>query len=186
MALSPIGRVSFPQVWTPYTMEDGQTPKFNCTLLWKLEDMSDEQRALFDAMVAAANDAAKGKWGVNLSEEYPAGSGQKLTSPFHKSELKPKYLPPGMIYAKFSSLSKPGVVNGGRDPIDQSSGDFYAGCWAHISYNAYWYDKGGNKGVAFGMKNIQKTDDDEAFGAERSSPDEDFEVRTVPDDQLAF
>jgi hypothetical protein len=187
MALSPRGRVSFPTVYVASAMEEGQTPKFSVTLLFKLDEMDAGQKQLFADMGNAANKAAIEKFGVKLGEEFPADSGKKLKSPFRKSEEKPKYLPPGHIFVKFSTISKPGCVDEARDPIDQVSGDFYAGCYAHASWTVYAYDKGGNPGVAFGLKNVQKTSDGEAFGAEKSSPDDDFEVIPVSgDDDIDF
>lgn len=174
MALSPRGRVSFPSVWEASAMKGG-TPKFSVTLLFNLATMDLKQKQLFSDMANAANEVAQKKFGVKLGDEYPADTGNKLRSPFRKSEEKPKHLAPGHIFVKFASLNKPGVVDESKDDITKVSGDFYAGCWAHCSWTVYAYDEGGNPGVAFGLKNVQKTGDDEAFGAERTTPDEDFQ-----------
>lgn len=184
MAMSPQGRVSFPSVFQATAMEDSK-PKFSLCLLFKIDEMEDGQKSLLKEMKAAAEAAAQEKFGVGLGEEY---RGKELRSPFRKSEEKPEYMPPGHIFVRFSSLTKPGLVDPSRDPITEDSGDFYAGCWAHVTYTVYAYDKGGNRGVAFGLKNIQKTKDDESFGTERTSPDDDFEVleaATAADD-IAF
>jgi hypothetical protein len=44
---------------------------------------------------------------------------------------------------------------------------------------AYAYDKAGNRGVAFGLQNIQKLKDGEAFDG-RSKPEDDFQPVAAP------
>ena len=51
--------------------------------------------------------------------------------------------------------------------------EFYSGCWAIASVNAYAYDNAGNRGAAFGLLNLQKIKDDKPFGI-HSKPEEDF------------
>lgn len=171
--LSPQGRVSFPEVFVPKAMEEGQKEKFSLTLLFDPAKMDDAQKAKLRAMYDAADKAAKEKFQVGLKELY---KGKALTSPFRKSEEKPDLYDPGLIFVKFSSLVKPGLVDASRQPIGETTGDFYAGCWAHVTYTVYAYDQSGNRGVAFGLKNIQKTKDDDSFGGVRTTPEQDFDV----------
>jgi hypothetical protein len=42
--------------------------------------------------------------------------------------------------------------------------DFYPGCYARATVRPFWYDTAGNKGVAFGLQNIQKLADGEPLG----------------------
>ena len=171
--LSPKGRVSFPDIFEPKAFNPNDKPKFALTLIFPaIDDMDPAQLELLKAMKAAANAAAMERFKVGLDGEY---KGKKLASPFHKTDEKPEYYDPGQIYVKFSSFQKPGLVGPDKTPIDEASGDFYAGCWAHVSYDAYTYDHSGNRGVAFGLRNIQKTGDDESFSGSKTSPDDDFE-----------
>jgi len=153
----------------------GGKQTFNLTLLFNLDEMDAEQKQLFKDMGDAAHAAALKKFGVKLGEEYPKGSGLTLRSPFRKSEEKPKHMAPGRVFVRFSTEDRCGVVDESRDPITKESRDFYAGCWAHVSWSVYHYDEGGNRGVAFGFRNVQKTDDDEEFGEGRTTPEDDFE-----------
>lgn len=184
--LSPQGRVSFPSVFEPTAMEEGQKPKFSLTLLFDPATMDDQQKKLLQEMVHAADKAAREKFQVGLKEAY---KGKQLTNPFRKTDEKPDYYPPGGIFVKFSSLVKPGLVDTAKRQIEEVSGEFYPGCWAHVSYTVYAYDVSGNRGVSFGLKNIQKTKDDESFSGGRSTPDEDFESlvgAADPMDEIAF
>lgn len=170
--ISPKGRVSFPNVFRPHSFEEGSVAKFDVTLLFNRDDMNEAQMVLFKKMVGEANKASMERFGVKIGEDY---KGKPVASPFRKSEEKPDYYEPGLIFVKFSTRQAPGVVYGDRSPIPAESRDFYAGCWAHVSYTVYAYDKSGNRGVAFGLQNIQKTADDDPFSGGFSAAEDDFE-----------
>lgn len=74
--------------------------------------------------------------------------------------------------------------------------DFYGGCYARASINAYWYEikhpKTGaiiNCGVSFGLMNLQKTKEGERFGGQAESAEDSFadteELYGSTDDQDA-
>ena len=78
----------------------------------------------------------------------------------------------GAIFMNLRSTQRPGVVDQNvQDILDESQ--FYAGCIARASINAYAYDQKGNRGVAFGLANIQKVRDGEPLG-NRTKPEQDF------------
>lgn len=171
--ISPKGRVSFPNVFRPHAFNEGDVPKYDLTLLFNKEDMSEQQMDLLKKMAAEANKASIERFGCKVGETV---KGRTIASPFRKSDEKPEYYQPGMVFVKFSTRQQPGVVYGDRTPIDPASRDFYAGCWAHVSYTVYTYDKSGNRGVAFGLNNVQKTGDDEPFSGGASAVEDDFEA----------
>ncbi len=51
--------------------------------------------------------------------------------------------------------------------------DYYAGCWSIASVNAYAYDTKGNRGVSFGLVNLQKVGDGDPLG-NRAKAEHDF------------
>jgi hypothetical protein len=164
MALTPPGRVSFPELYQPKAAAPGATPKFSLLLMFKLDEMSDEDKAKLQAMKKAANDACVAEFGVGIGEEY---RGEVIQSPFKKSEKKPDYMPPGYVYVRLSGKRRPAVLDQAKNPIPEHAPDekaIYGGCWAHVSYGVYTYDMNGNRGVAFGLNKIQKLRDDEKFG----------------------
>lgn len=60
--------------------------------------------------------------------------------------------------------SRPGLVDANvQDIIDES--EVYSGAWYIAQVRAYAYDMVGNKGVAFGLQNVQKLRDDAPLGA---------------------
>jgi hypothetical protein len=71
-----------------------------------------------------------------------------------------------------STKQKPGVVDEKVQPIVEE-GEIYGGCYVRASLSVYAYDQSGNKGVSFGLRNIQKVGDGEAFGG-RTRAEDDF------------
>lgn len=157
--ITPEGRVSFPHVFERSEYSD----KYEMTLVFpEGTDLSELKEA------AAA--AAREKWGDKL----PAN----IRTPFRKAsekEIYDEHFEPDDIFISFrSSNSRPGVVDSSLKPILDKA-DFYPGCWARVSANAYAYSHKGNKGVAFGLNNVLKVRDDDSFGGSNSKPEVDFE-----------
>ena len=158
---TPEGRVSFPKVFE----RSDYSGKFEITLVFsKGTDLSE--------LIKAAKQAAIDKWGNKIS------SG--LRNPFRKCSEKPDYygedFDPNDIFVTFRSQKRqPGVVNASNHYITEE-GELYPGCWARVSCNAYAYDIKGNKGVAFGVINIQKTRDDNPLVGSAVKADDDFEA----------
>ena len=50
--------------------------------------------------------------------------------------------------------------------------DLYAGCKVRASINFYGFDQKGNKGVAVGLRNIQKLSDGERLDGRKKASDE--------------
>ena len=77
-------------------------------------------------------------------------------------------------YMNVNSYRKPGVVDRHKEPLDDER-DVYSGCYARVSLTAYPFGNPQNKGVTFGLENVQKLRDGEPLGGAPSSPDEDFD-----------
>jgi hypothetical protein len=163
--LTPRFRVAFPHVFRPNPFGGGE-PKYRLTMVFpKGTDLS--------ALKAAAKAAAEEKWGANI----PKG----LRSPFRDGAEKAHVegFGPDVIFISASSMQKPGLVDrvAGPDgkpvPIEAET-DFYGGCFARATLTAFAYDNSGNKGVSFGLQNIQKLADGPSFTGRRK-PEEDFD-----------
>jgi len=157
---TPEFRASFAHVFKPRAFKEGQEPKYSVVMLF---DEKEDLSALKKLAKAAADD----KW--------PKGIPTNLRSPFRKGSEKPDldgY--EGKVFITASSKMQPGVVDNQVQPILNES-DFYSGCYARATVTAYAYDHMGNKGVAFGLQNIQKLRDGEPFSG-RSKAEDDFDV----------
>src|ERR1043165_1868860 len=158
--IPPEARLSFPSLFVPRAPMEGSAgePKYGCTLLFpKDADLS--------ALKAAASAAVRAKGGDKKTSN--------LRSPFRDGSEKDLDGYEGCIFINVTSKQKPGVVDENVQPIIDPSAS-YAGCYVRASVKAYAYEKAGNRGVAFGLNNIQKTRDGEAFGGGPSRAEDDF------------
>ena len=70
---------------------------------------------------------------------------------------------------------RPGIVDASvQDIIDEQ--DVYSGAWYRAQVRAFAYDNAGNKGVSFGLQNVQKVKDDEPLGGGRTPANKAFEA----------
>jgi len=112
------------------------------------------------AMKKEAEAAAMEKW---------AGKPPKtLRSPFRLNEELDNPTPgigDDWIIMTFSANEdrRPGLVDANlNDIIDET--EVYSGAWYRAQVRCYAYDQAGNKGVSFGLENLQKLKDDEPLG----------------------
>lgn len=167
---TPEFRVSYPSVFKARKNDLNGKDEYSVVALFKKgQDLTQ--------LKAAAQKAITDKWGPDKAK-WPAN----LRSPFRDQAERAKdvdgkrVLPAGheegAIFLNLKSAQRPGVVDQNvQDILDESQ--FYAGCYARASINAYAYDQKGNRGVAFGLGNIQKMRDGEPLG-NRAKPEQDF------------
>ena len=156
---TPEFRVSFANVFKPRAFE-GQEPKYSlCMLFDKKTDLS--------ALQKLAADAVAEKW------PNPSDRPKGLRNPFRDGDKEKADVEgyEGKIFINASTKMKPGIVDQDVQPII-SEEDFYSGCYARATLTAYAYDTAGNRGVAFGLQNLQKLRDGEAFSGRAKAEDE--------------
>jgi hypothetical protein len=162
--ITPKFRVSFPSVFSKRKIE-GQTDeqaKYSVQMLFKkTDDISSLKNAVRAAVVE--------KWGAD-SSKWPKG----ITMPFRDGTEKDyDGYGPDVTFVSASSKMKPRVVGPDMQDIIEPS-EFYGGCYARASINAFAWEYMGKRGVSFGLRNIQKMADGEPFGG-GSSPEADFQ-----------
>lgn len=124
------------------------------------------------AIKREAEGAAKEKWGDKIPKT--------LRSPFRiNEELENPVVGIGddWIIMTFSANEdrRPGIVDAKlQDIIDDA--DVYSGAWYRAQIRAFAYDNSGNKGVSFGLQNVQKLRDDEPIGGSRIPASKAFEA----------
>lgn len=120
----------------------------------------------------------KTKWPKNLKSPF-RDQGER-----EKDGVLPNGYEHGAIFMTLKSSQKPGVVDANVQPIIDEA-EFYAGCYAHATIRPYYYDSKGNKGVAFGLQNIQKLSDGEPLSGRANATSEFAPVATPNDDMFA-
>ena len=78
------------------------------------------------------------------------------------------------ISFKSSESYRPGVVDREKKEI-LTSDECYSGMIARATVDAFAWDKAGNKGISFGLQNVQKLDDGERLGGGRIPSNDDFD-----------
>lgn len=133
------------------------------------------------ALKKEAEAVAKEKWGDKIPKT--------LRSPFRlNEELEAPIIGIGDDWTIMSFSAnedrRPGIVDSKlQDIIDDS--DVYSGAWYRAQVRAFAYDTAGNKGVSFGLQNVQKVKDDDPLGNGRIPASKAFEPVDVPNDGSA-
>lgn len=119
-----------------------------------------------------AGQAAKDKWGDKVPKN--------IRSPFRTNEeLDNPVVGIGddWIVMTFSANEdrRPGLVDRNlQDIIDEA--DVYSGAWYRAQVRVYAYETAGNKGVSFGLQNLQKLRDGDPIGGGRTPANKAFEA----------
>lgn len=162
--MTPRFRVAFPSVFKPRSFDDGD-PKYTLTMLFEKDEDLSAMQALVDA-------AIEDFW--PNEKKRP----KKLKLPFLDGDEVEWDGFQGKTFVRATSKFAPGIIDRAKNPIADESG-FYAGCYARATVNAFAYDTKGNKGVAFGLQNIQFLGDGEPFTG-RTNAGDDFD--SLPDE----
>lgn len=171
---TPKFRASFAYIFTPQEPMAGAgdpTPKYGVTMLFDQEAQGTKEFGLLKQLALAA---AREKFGDKLKPDgkgWFIGLRNPLRDGAEKTELEG--YGDGVIFAAATSKMQPGLVDQGLQRII-SEKDFFSGCYARATVTAYGYDKAGNKGVAFGLQNVQKLGDGVAFSG-RTAAEDDFD-----------
>jgi hypothetical protein len=178
---TPYFRVSWPNVFKPKKNTLNNKDEYSLTALFpKGADLSQIQAAMKSVCAEKwGNDPTK--WPKNLRNPLKdqatltlkeKGTDQPLIDKKTGKPILQAGCEEGAMFINLKSEQRPGLVDSQVQPIlDQA--DFYPGCWARASLSVFAYDQAGNKGVSFGLMNIQKVKEDEPL-AGRTKPEQDF------------
>jgi hypothetical protein len=169
-------RFSYANVFEPTAMQDGQTPKYNVSIIISKSDTKTVEA--IKKAIEAAKEAGKskiadknGKIPVNLKTPLRDGDEERPDDPAYENSY----------FINANSERKPGIVDTDLNPI-MSRDDFYSGCYGRASINFYAFNVN-SKGIACGLNNLQKLEDGERL-AGGSSAEEDFGGDNAVDDLM--
>lgn len=113
-----------------------------------------------------AEDTARAKWG----DKTPG----KLKSPFLKAgEYEYDGYAEGWTLIRASSKQKPGIVGPDAQAVDDER-QVYPGRWAFVTLSAFAYENSGNRGVSFGLRNVQLVHHDNPLGGGAARAEDEF------------
>lgn len=168
-------RLSYVHIFEPVSINGGKEKYSVCLLIPK--DDTATVRAIEAAVEAAIQEGA-GKFGGKIP---PRGS---LKLPLRDGDTErddPAYA--GHYFVNANSPSQPQVVDQAVRPILDRS-EVYSGCYGRASITFYAFNTNGNRGIACGLGNIQKTRDGEPLGGHASAASE-FDSWGTDEDFLA-
>jgi hypothetical protein len=146
-------------------------PKYGVSMLFDAEAIKGPEFANMKKLAAVA---AKEKFGDKLKSD---GKGWfiGLRNPFRDGAEKADLegYGEGITFCNATSKMKPGLVGAKMQKLHTEE-DFYAGCYARATVVAYGYERAGNKGVSFGLNNLQKLRDGESLSG-RVAAENDFD-----------
>lgn len=178
--VTPKGRVLWNSLFQPRKAKNGKEGKYEFNILVpKSADISAMKEAALDAgkdKFPKAFKDANGKWPSSIRNPFKKTSeNDKLVGALEEAGLKVEDWP---FFFAARSKDKPGVVgpNGKADGIEPEQ--VYAGRHAKATVQAFGYDADGNKGVSFGLINVQLLDNDDelVIGGGRVSAESEFDA----------
>jgi Enterobacter phage Enc34, ssDNA-binding protein len=157
-------RASFLHVFAPRMNELSGKEEFSMTLLVPKSDA-----ATVRALKAASDAAIVIKWGgktpPGLQLPVHDGDGQKPRGGDYGLECKNNWV------LNVKSKTAPGIVDAQVQPVLDSR-EFVSGDYCRVSISAYAWEQMGNRGVSFGLNNIQVLGKGEPLGSRARAEDE--------------
>lgn len=160
-------RLSYCHLFEPYSNDPEKEARYSVTILIPKSDKATLKK-LNDAIEAAKEEGKTKTFGGKI----PGNLKLTLHDGDEEADLErnPEYA--GHMYMAMSSKQRPGVVDQDLNPILDST-QVYSGCYARVSINAFPYSNSGNKGISFGLNNVQFLEDGEPLGG-RTRAEDDF------------
>lgn len=151
--ITPEATLSYPHLFTPVAVNEGDDPKYSASFIFSPEAQGTEE---YQHLKAAAIAVAMEKWGDKTVDMIKKG---KLRMPF-RDDVEDKGYPEGSTFIGARSKHAPGLVAWNLEPISDEN-ELYPGAIVRAQLSAFAYDVSGNRGVSFGLDNIQKLRDGE-------------------------
>lgn len=171
--ITPEATLSYPSLFQPRADQNNPDakPKYGCCLVFGPEaDLSELEKA--------AEETARAKWGDKFYFEGQRAKpdSRKLKYPL-RTDDDGKYGEPGVMrYINIRSTTRPDVADQSLRSITEDRQDeVYPGCKVRASISPFAYDQQANKGVSFGLGNVQKLGEGTRIDGRRSA-DQDFEA----------
>lgn len=165
--ITPEFRVSYPHVFKPQRVKDGDKAKFSITMLFRKDtDLmgqtpKGEERSLKEVIKNAkiAEFGAKENWPKGLQSPVINGDDPKFAE-------KDGYKGHWVIKAVTSEEQKPSVIDGDMNLITDPA-VLYPGCYARAYIFSYVWTFMGKQGVGFILDHVQKLRDGKSFGGKK-------------------
>lgn len=171
--ITPEFVVSYPNVFKPQLNTLSNKEEYSLVALFKKGTDLSVLKAAEKTVIEKKWGTDPKKWPKNLRSPF-RGQGEKAKTLEDGRMVFPTGYEEGALFMNLKSKQRPGLVDAQNNDIISES-EFYAGCIARASIQAYAYDQAGNRGVSFGLQNIQKKKEGEPLSG-RMKPQDEFEA----------
>ncbi len=163
--VTPVFRVSFPQVFEAKAAPGSNSEKFSVVMLFPVKEDLSKLKALLKRSIA---------------RKYPDGNiPTDFVTPLKDGNTREYDGYKDTIYITASSQYQPGVLDEQKNTILNPK-DFYAGCYAIATVNAFCWSYMGKTGVSVGLQNLMKMNDGEPLTG-GATAEADFESIPLPE-----
>lgn len=174
-------RLSYVHLLEPWSNDPDKDKTYSCVLLIPKKDKA-TIKAIRKAQQAAL-EAGKGKFGGKIPKAWK----DTLRDGDEEADLEQNPEMEGHYFINVSArvAYPPAVVDRRLRPIVDAT-EIYSGCYARVSMVAFAFNTQGNKGVSFGLRNVQKLRDGERLGGSSSAEDDfdELDDEDVDDDDM--
>ena len=148
-------RLSFPNLFTPKSIEEGKEPKYSANFLLNKGTQGKQVREIQAAIVFVTS----GKW--------PKGAPKTIKTCLKEAADKEEYAgyDEEHMVLNTSSTRRPPVVNKDLSPITESDGILYPGCYVNATVRLFAFEHPvGGKGTSCEILAVQFARDGESLG----------------------
>lgn len=171
LIITPVARLSFPQLFTARSFEDNPNEKkvFRCDLIVDSEDVWKQaykgKKTQTISLKKAIRNCKEDQWGEDQKKwphfEYDViQDGNENTN--DDDEIRDGYKDKSYIVPKSGEEFPPTLLLKNGKPATEE--DLYAGCYVRAQILCRPYISGKNKGVSLRLVSIMKVDEGEKFG----------------------
>lgn len=160
-------RLCYANVWIPKKNDSGKEvysvtiviPKSDTETIRAIENAEKEVYSKFEEVLKGNNRTVPKMEDIKL----PLRDGDE------EREGDPIFA--GSYFLNATSIYAPGIFDADRNVITDREA-VYSGCYGRVSVTFYAYNKKGGRGIACGLRGIQKVEDGEALGGFASVADD--------------
>lgn len=172
-------RLSYVHLFEPYSSDPDKEKSYSVCLL--IPKDTPEGKKTIKQMRAAQQIALKDTFG----EKIPRNWRDTIRDGDEEADLdtNPEFAGHYFVNVSAKLSYPPGIVDRQRQEILDST-EVYSGCYGRVSLVAFGFNRPDNKGVSFGLRNVQKLADGEPLGGGRNNPEDDFDEVDDDDDDV--
>lgn len=160
----PSVRLSFPHLFQPHAMEEGQEAKYGAVFLLD----NDKHGAMLDKIEATINRLALDYWKKKTPFKSCLRDGNEKADKEGYGD--------GVSFISASRKTRPAVVDRQVNPLTEEDGVIYAGCYVNATIRLWVQDNKFGKRVNAELRAVQFVKDGESFGAGPVRAEDEFEA----------